>query len=140
MNIFPLITKYEKAINYDDPNETYLINVLYDELASAIDVNNLEKGVYSFASPGICKKNNSNCNADNIFNDDYYKKLLVDHMKAKNMLVYKGVADVIDTWKNNYMSRGMREFFKYSKNRFEVDTTMKILIEFQNGNFAKIEC
>ncbi len=32
MNVIPLISKYEKVSNYDNPQEIYLANLFYDEL------------------------------------------------------------------------------------------------------------
>lgn len=142
MNIFPLITKYDKAIDYNDPNETYLANVLYEEMKMAPDINNIDdiKGVYSFSSDAgtgaiVCLKNGVTC--DKILSEDYYKKLIYNHIKAKELIIYKATADVT-SWKNN-MSRGIREYFNYSENIYTDDSTLKILIEFQNGKYASVE-
>lgn len=139
MNIFPLITKYDKAINYNDPNETYLVNVLYEELRMTIDIDSI-KGVYSFeeASGTItCLKNGAAC--DTILSEEYYKKLIFNHMKAKNIIIYKQTSDVTSDWKNHYMTRGMREYYNYSSKNLTSPSTLKILIEFQNGKYASVE-
>ena len=49
MNIFPLITKYDQANNYDNPNEIYLVNTLYDELIAANKFDSLADGIYNFS-------------------------------------------------------------------------------------------
>lgn len=167
MNVFPLITKYDKAINYNDPNEVYLANTFYEELAAATDVSTID-GVYSFSSKYVCKKvsNGNECYAGDTdgfcddgttectdktkkticekasgtdcsgltINMEYYKTLAYDYLKIKSILFYNGSVSEI-----NDLSRGMREFYNYSKNKFSTNTSTKILVEFQNNKYASLE-
>lgn len=32
MNVIPLISRYERVVNYDNPQEIYLANTLYEEM------------------------------------------------------------------------------------------------------------
>ena len=34
MNVIPLISRYERVVNYDNPQEIYLANTLYEEMLS----------------------------------------------------------------------------------------------------------
>ncbi len=40
MNVIPLISRYERVVNYDNPQEIYLANTLYEEMLNVEDNTN----------------------------------------------------------------------------------------------------
>lgn len=45
MNVIPLISRYERVVNYDNPQEIYLANTLYEEMLNVEGTNNIKKSV-----------------------------------------------------------------------------------------------
>ena len=43
MNVIPLISRYERVVNYDNPQEIYLANTLYEEMLNVEDTNNIKE-------------------------------------------------------------------------------------------------
>ncbi|MDY6015040.1 MAG: hypothetical protein SPI91_01095 [Bacilli bacterium] len=43
MNVIPLISRYERVVNYDNPQEIYLANTLYEEMLNVEGTNNIKK-------------------------------------------------------------------------------------------------
>lgn len=41
MNVIPLISRYERVVNYDNPQEIYLANTLYEEMLNVENINNI---------------------------------------------------------------------------------------------------
>lgn len=42
MNVIPLISRYERVVNYDNPQEIYLANTLYEEMLNVEGTNNIK--------------------------------------------------------------------------------------------------
>lgn len=122
LNIFPLISKYDKAINYDGPNEVYLANTLYDEISSTPNFCELAS-ISMIYTPADFK------------GSPYYEELISEYSKVISMVIYK------DSQKVNIaaLNRGMREFFNYSKNKYTNKAKVKMLVEFEGGRFASVE-
>jgi len=159
MNIFPLITKYDQAINYDNPNEVYMANVLYEEILQTGKIDDLEEGMYSFkvdeennnidvyyTNPdGIKTEDISSLNSK-FFQTDYYKNLIHNELRIKNIVVLKADAgDRVDETAQSILStksgltRGMRNYYNYLKGRKEFSTKrFSILVEFASGKYASV--
>ena len=58
MNVIPLISRYERVVNYDNPQEIYLANTLYEEMMELETSNNVQNGI----TMSINNNNNNNNN------------------------------------------------------------------------------
>ena len=45
MNVIPLISRYERVVNYDNPQEIYLANTLYEEMLNGEGINNIKNDI-----------------------------------------------------------------------------------------------
>lgn len=45
MNVIPLISKYERVVNYDNPQEIYLANTLYEEMLNVENNTNINSDI-----------------------------------------------------------------------------------------------
>ena len=45
MNVIPLISRYERVVNYDNPQEIYLANTLYEEMLSVENNTNIKTDI-----------------------------------------------------------------------------------------------
>lgn len=45
MNVIPLISRYERVVNYDNPQEIYLANTLYEEMVELETSNNVQNRI-----------------------------------------------------------------------------------------------
>ena len=56
MNVIPLISRYERVVNYDNPQEIYLANTLYEEMVELETSNNVQNRI----TMSINNNNNNN--------------------------------------------------------------------------------
>ena len=133
VNVIPLVTQYDRAINYDNPQEVYAATILFDELVAYINK-------YDFY--GVNEKNYKFVNLDNM--EEEYFKILKKMLKIKNINIDNSCIG---------LGRAMSEYCEYLKNReelilsssedsvtidgvafvFKKDT---ILVEFEDGRFS----
>lgn len=133
-NFFTLLAKYNKVINYDNPEEIYLINTLYDEVK--LSGKPVADGLYTFNDSGIgitCKNIlGSNCS---LFKAKYYKTLIFNYLKIKSIYIKQG--------KSIYCSdiniRGLREYCIYKEKDFNTSSSKVYLVQFTNNRFAYLE-
>ena len=57
MNVIPLISRYERVVNYDNPQEIYLANTLYEEMLNVEDTNNIKNDINLSVSNNNDEKN-----------------------------------------------------------------------------------
>ena len=79
MNVIPLISRYERVVNYDNPQEIYLANTLYEEMLNVENINsdsdielsieNTDNG--SEVEPNLTCTRTGACTGS----DDFYTKL-----------------------------------------------------------------
>ena len=79
MNVIPLISRYERVVNYDNPQEIYLANTLYEEMLNVENINsdsdielsieNTDNG--SEVEPNLTCTRKGACTGS----DDFYTKL-----------------------------------------------------------------
>ena len=69
MNVLPLIGKYDRVLNYDNPQEIYLANTLYEELIqthhdfnSAEDLLNEQKSFLNNKDQTCVSSSDASCN------------------------------------------------------------------------------
>ena len=79
MNVIPLISRYERVVNYDNPQEIYLANTLYEEMLNVEDINsdsNIELSIEN-TNNGTEEEPNLTCTRKGACtgSDDFYTKL-----------------------------------------------------------------
>ena len=50
MNVIPLISRYERVVNYDNPQEIYLANTLYEEMLNVENNTNINSDIVLVSS------------------------------------------------------------------------------------------
>ena len=136
MNIIPLISKYDAVLNYDNPQEVYAANVLYDEVLNylntytASDIENLK-----FDKDKRTETVTVVINNNNVEEQDYFLEL-IDYLGIVNTfwLGNNGKCRDVDS---NY--RGMRDYCNYlfSKKGLEKKQNYAIfLVEFEDNKFS----
>lgn len=144
MNIIPLISKYDAVLKYDNPQEIYAANVLYDEVLSYIyseynndydfDVFDIYMDFYSMHF-NKATKDDIIINGDE--NKDYFLEL-IDYLGIVNTFWLDGECNVIkDDYGTNY--RGMRDYCNYlytKKGLGNKENYAIFLVEFENNKFS----
>lgn len=119
MNVLPLISKYDKALNYDNPQEVYAANILYDELNEYYrDKNTTDSNNY-YAVPDL-----------EILKNEQYFTTLLDYLNIS--LVTK-----VDGATCTMTARATREYCNYLNNRSELkENTTTYLVQFKDYKFS----
>lgn len=143
MNIIPLISKYDAVLKYDNPQEIYAANVLYDEVLNYIystynndysaDVSDMYMDFYGMPF----NKETKNIIIDGSENQNYFSEL-IDYLGIVNTFWLDDKCNVTnDDYGTNY--RGMRDYCNYlfSKKGLESKKDYAIfLVEFENNKFS----
>ena len=151
-NIFPLVSRYKIALKYDNPNEVYLANVLYDEILkvsgnpTTLDSSIIKLGssrnyiLYSFSgtSCSLTASSTTDC-TDTVFSNIYIQKLAVNHLKIEKIAVVRNISNV-DVSK---VDKSMAQYVSYKKNKISnmqgtADNRTYFYIKFTNGNFGYV--
>lgn len=159
VNILPLLTMYETVSKYDNPNEIYAINVLYDELKG--QERNLALGtpgylgyVYDFTVDDnkvecvyYYKKNFSHiCNLwfptrSRVIISKYMEELIGRNLNIKSLLIFKytGPNSLPYINESNGERRAFQMYFNYEEQRgsFRIGDVV-IIARFNNDNFSYI--
>lgn len=134
-NFFTLLAKYNKVINYDNPEEIYLINTLYDEIKLS-DEPPVANGLYTFNdSNGTSITCQGKFGGKCAFFNNYYKTLIFNYLKIKSIYIEKGL--YINC--SNINIRGLREYCIYKKEDFKTSSKQIYLVQFTNNRFAYLE-
>lgn len=138
MNIIPLISKYDAVLNYDNPQEVYAANVLYDEVLNylntytASDIENLKFDKDKRTETVTVVINNNNAEEQ-----DYFLEL-IDYLGIVNIFwLGDKCSDIDSAYSTNY--RGMRDYCNYlfSKKGLENKRDYAILlVEFEDNKFS----
>lgn len=132
MNVLPLIGKYDRVLNYDNPQEIYLANTLYEELiqthgdfGSATTELSNQKEILK--GKKTCDVSDDKCN--------YYKTLIGDYLKIEELCINQTEeCSKVD-------DRGMKEYYNYFEKQHPEATkeaTKYVLIKFTSGRYANI--
>lgn len=136
MNILPLVTSYDKSINYDNLQEVYLINTLKDELIYRNF--DFKEDVYK-----VTKEKNSYI-VRNSKGEDLTSSIgdfLYNYLKVSEIYIFKTNKNK-NPMNNNNISRSMKEYsnYYYIKNIKERDVSKKVmLVKFRDNSFGSIE-
>lgn len=131
MNVLPLIGKYDRVLNYDNPQEIYLANTLYEELiqthgdfdSATTELSNQKE---ILKGKKTCDVSDDKCN--------YYKTLIGDYLKIEELCIKQTGCSIVD-------DRGMKEYYNYFEKQHPEETneeTNYVLIKFTNGRYANI--
>lgn len=82
MNVIPLISRYERVVNYDNPQEIYLANTLYEEMVELETSNNVQNRITMSINNNVLKCNdsvsvNNTCTGSSNFYEDLGKALKI---------------------------------------------------------------
>lgn len=83
MNVIPLISRYERVVNYDNPQEIYLANTLYEEMVELETSNNVQNRITMSINNNVLKCNdsvsvNNTCTGSSNFYEDLGKALKIE--------------------------------------------------------------
>ena len=85
MNVIPLISRYERVVNYDNPQEIYLANTLYEEMVELETLNNVQNNIIMNINNNNnvlkCKDSgsvNNTCTGSSEFYEDLGKALKIE--------------------------------------------------------------
>ena len=130
MNVLPLIGKYDRVLNYDNPQEIYLANTLYEELIQTHGdfgraTTELSNQKEILKGKKTCDVSDDKCN--------YYKTLIGDYLKIEELCINQTEeCSKVD-------DRGMKEYCNYFKKQHPEETNYNyVLIKFTNGRYANI--
>lgn len=132
MNVLPLIGKYDRVLNYDNPQEIYLANTLYEELIQTHG--NFDNATTELSNQKKILNDGKTCDD---FSDDkcnYYKTLIGDYLKIGDLYVNNANNNAECSDAND---RGMKEYCNYFKKQHP-EATKYVLIKFTSGRYANI--
>lgn len=133
MNIIPLISKYDAVLKYDNPQEIYAANVLYDEVLNYMNTKYDEYTASNFKFMKFDKSNPPIVIDNRGENQDYFLEL-IDYLGIVNTFWLDGKCSAIN---DGY--RGMRDYCNYlfSKKGLENKENYAIfLVEFEDNKFS----
>ncbi len=81
MNVIPLISRYERVVNYDNPQEIYLANTLYEEMVELETSNNVQSSITMSINNNVLECNDSvniTCTGSSEFYEDLGKALKIE--------------------------------------------------------------
>lgn len=90
MNVIPLISRYERVVNYDNPQEIYLANTLYEEMVELETSNNVQNRItMSINNNNVLKCNdsvsvNNTCTGSSEFYEELGKALKIEAIYTYN--------------------------------------------------------
>ena len=85
MNVIPLISRYERVVNYDNPQEIYLANTLYEEMLNVENNTTINSDIVLSVSNNNDEKNltctrrlGRNCTGSDKFYEELGKALKIE--------------------------------------------------------------
>lgn len=107
MNVIPLISRYERVVNYDNPQEIYLANTLYEEMVELETSNNVQSSITMNINNNVLKCNdrvNATCTGSDKFYEELGKAL-----KIKAIYTY----DTGNNCEKISNDKGLRNYCEY---------------------------
>ena len=126
MNVIPLISRYERVVNYDNPQEIYLANTLYEEMVELEASNNVQNRItMSINNNNVLKcKDSGSVNNTCTGSAEFYEEL-GKALKIQAIYTY-------DTTINNNCDKipndkGLRNYCEYYIKRKDKDGNQKTI-------------
>ena len=146
VNIIPLITKYDQALKYDNPQEVYAANILLDELHSAFlsDADYKHPLGFSFFEwVYLAPANHKIINFSYITNQTAVNYSFFQQLKTNLKIDSIAIIDLesTDTDKCSGLDRGMYEYCNYLKDRDALESDFGMTtFNYNNSSGENINC
>ena len=117
MNVIPLISRYERVVNYDNPQEIYLANTLYEEMVELETLNNVQNSITMNINNNVLKctdSSNTTCTGS----DKFYEEL-VKALKIEAIYTYNSTCPTND--------KGLQNYCEYYTKRKDKDGKLKTI-------------
>lgn len=151
VNILPLISMYEVVEKYDNPNEIYAVNLLYDEfLELGTNIKYEKNKIYSFdinndTGDMSCKVSSNSgykeCSTvdDSTFTNEYFKDLIINRLQISKLIIfdYSNSFDIPTVGSSN--ERSLKSYFNYKKDKSSFSNATYLIVQFKNNNFSYIK-
>lgn len=121
MNVIPLISRYERVVNYDNPQEIYLANTLYEEMVELETSNNVQSSITMSINNNVLECNDSvniTCTGSSEFYEDLGKAL-----KIKAIYTY----DTDNNCEKISNDKGLKNYCEYYTKRKDKDGNQKTI-------------
>ena len=123
MNVIPLISRYERVVNYDNPQEIYLANTLYEEMAELETSNNVQSSItMSINNNGLeCNDSvNNTCTGSSEFYEELGKALKIE-------AIYTYDTDNNCESESIKSDKGLKNYCEYYTKRKDKDGNQKTI-------------
>lgn len=124
MNVIPLISRYERVVNYDNPQEIYLANTLYEEMMELETSNNVQNRItMSINNNNVLKCNdsvNNTCTGSSEFYEELGKTLKIE-------AIYTYDTDNNCESESIKSDKGLKNYCEYYTKRKDKDGNQKTI-------------
>lgn len=126
MNVIPLISRYERVVNYDNPQEIYLANTLYEEMMELETSNNVQNGItmsINNNNNNVLKCNdsvNNTCTGSSEFYEELGKALKIE-------AIYTYDTDNNCESESIKSDKGLKNYCEYYTKRKDKDGNQKTI-------------
>lgn len=122
MNVIPLISRYERVVNYDNPQEIYLANTLYEEMVELETSNNVQNRITMSINNNVLECNDS---VNNTCTGSFVYKELVKALKIEAIYTYDTTNNCeSESIKND---KGLKNYCEYYTKRKDKDGNTKTI-------------
>ena len=123
MNVIPLISRYERVVNYDNPQEIYLANTLYEEMVELETSNNVQNRITMSINNNVLKCNDSGSVNNTCTGSSNFYEGLVKALKIKAIYTYDTGKDCGDIEND----KGLKNYCEYYIKRKDKDGNQKTI-------------
>lgn len=109
MNVIPLISRYERVVNYDNPQEIYLANTLYEEMVELETSNNVQNRITMSINNNVLKCNDSGSVNNTCTGSSNFYEGLGKALKIKAIYTYDTGKDCGDIEND----KGLKNYCEY---------------------------
>ena len=125
MNVIPLISRYERVVNYDNPQEIYLANTLYEEMMELEISNNVQNRITMSINNNnnVLKCNdsvNNTCTGSSEFYEELGKALKIE-------AIYTYDTDNNCESESIKSDKGLKNYCEYYTKRKDKDGNQKTI-------------
>lgn len=125
MNVIPLISRYERVVNYDNPQEIYLANTLYEEMMELETSNNVQNRITMSINNNnnVLKCNdsvNNTCTGSSEFYEELGKALKIE-------AIYTYDTDNNCESESIKSDKGLKNYCEYYTKRKDKDGNQKTI-------------
>lgn len=118
MNVIPLISRYERVVNYDNPQEIYLANTLYEEMVELETLNNVQNRIIMNVNSNVLEC--GNCAGSDKFYEELGKALKIE-------AIYKYDTTINNNCEKIPNDKGLKNYCEYYIKRKDKDGNPKTI-------------